>query len=298
MNTYVLVTPARNEAKVIEKTIASILAQTHRPLKWIIVDDGSADSTSDIIRSYAAIHSFITLLPFGSEHSAQRNFARKVHAFDFGVKAAAHLEYQYLGNLDADILLPPDYYESILYEFAADPRLGIAGGVLFTYAGKRLVCRDTSIDSISGAIQLFRRQCFEAIGGYSPVETGGIDTIAEVTARMKGWTVRKLTSHQAYEQRATGSVGQSSIVARFREGVRCQALGYSTLFFLARCAYKSSSNYLFLLGSIASVAGFAWGKVRRHPVRLPEATVDYLRAEQWNKLRRLLTRGDTSFLIR
>jgi glycosyltransferase involved in cell wall biosynthesis len=295
---YILITPARNEEHVIGMTLTSVLAQTHKPLKWIIVDDGSTDRTREIVQSYAINNDFIVLVAADGEQSTVRHFARKVHAFNRGLKAAENLPYTYIGNLDADIVLPNDYYEKILKEFARDPHLGIAGGILYTRAGNQFVCDDTSIDSIGGAIQLFRRCCFEDIGGYSPIKTGGIDAVAEVSARMKGWTVRKFTAHKAYEQRPTGSVGQSSTVARFREGVRCHALGYSTVFYLARCAYKCTSNRPVIVGSIASVAGFAWGKMRRDPVRVPEATVEYLRTEQWNKLKKLVTRGDTSFLIR
>lgn len=298
MSDYLLITPARNEEKVIESTIQSMLAQSRRPVKWFIVDDGSTDRTYEIVHSYAAAHDFIELVRSDESRTAPRHFARKVHAFNKGVSAADSLPYSFIGNLDADILLPSNYYEGILECFEKDPQLGITGGVLYTQAGSRFVCDDTSLDSIGGAIQLFRRRCFEDIGGYSPIESGGIDTAAEVSARMKGWRVRKWPEYKVYEQRATGSVGQSSIKARFKEGVRCHALGYSTLFYLARCAYKCTSNRPFLVGSVSSLAGFVWGKMRGYPVRVPDATVQYLRTEQWSKLLKIFTRGDTSFLVR
>jgi glycosyltransferase involved in cell wall biosynthesis len=297
MSPYVLITPAKNEEKVIVKTLESMLGQTRKPLRWIIVDDGSTDRTYDIAQSYAARHNFIAVVSADGHRSATRNFGRKVHAFNKGLQAAQNLPYEYVGNLDADILLPADYYERILEEFARDARLGIAGGVLYTQARQRFVCDDTSLDSIGGAIQLFRRRCFEEIGGYAPLETGGIDTAAEVSARMKGWTVRKITEQKVYEQRSTGSVGQRSIVARFREGIRCHALGYSALFYLMRCVYKSTSNRPFVVGSIASFAGFIWSRLCGHPVRLPQATVEYLRSEQLRKLKKLITKRDRSFLV-
>ena len=181
--TYVLVTPARDEAGFIEQTIASVVAQTVRPAKWLIVSDGSTDGTAQIVRRYSAEHEWIELVEMPER--AERHFAGKVAAFNAGYARVRNLGYDVIGNLDADISFDEEYLEFLLTKFADDPRLGVAG-TPFREGSHQYDYRFTSIEHVSGACQMFRRECFEEIGGYVPVKIGGIDLVAVLTARMKG----------------------------------------------------------------------------------------------------------------
>jgi glycosyltransferase involved in cell wall biosynthesis len=180
----VLVTPARNEVEHIGATVVSVLAQTLRPLRWVIVSDGSTDGTDELVRRLAAGHDWIRLLRMPERR--ERHFAGKVHAFNAGLAALADLDYELIASLDADITLGPDHFVYLLQRFAEDPRLGVAG-TPFCEDGRHYDYRFTNIEHVSGACQVFRRACFEQIGGYQPVRGGGIDWIAVTTARMRGW---------------------------------------------------------------------------------------------------------------
>lgn len=157
-NSYILITPARNEAAYIEETIKSVIAQTVLPQKWVIVSDGSTDGTDEIVKDYEASHDFIQLLHRKADRS--RNFASKVYAIRAGIRQLEDIEYNFIGNLDADMSFEPNYYERIFVEFQSNSKLGIAGGMLFEpYDGKWIQQRTSTSWSVSGPIQMFRRQC-------------------------------------------------------------------------------------------------------------------------------------------
>src|SRR6266581_1528242 len=125
---YVLVTPARNEAGYIRKTIESVVSQTRRPMRWIIVSDGSTDGTDQIVNEYSAKHQYIRLLRIDGD--TERNFGSKVRAIRAGVGLLESLPYEFTGILDADISFGPTYYESVLRRFQENSRLGLCGGTL------------------------------------------------------------------------------------------------------------------------------------------------------------------------
>lgn len=127
MTQYVLITPAHNEEAFIAKTIESVIAQTVRPLRWVIVNDASTDSTGEIVGNYARRHSFLRLVNVA--RPSGRHFGNKVRAFNRGLEELEGLTFDFIGNLDADISFEPDYMENILRELEGDPTLGIAGGI-------------------------------------------------------------------------------------------------------------------------------------------------------------------------
>src|SRR5690242_17159020 len=122
---YVLVTPARNESAFIELTLKSVVAQTVRPLRWIVVSDGSTDGTDEIVQEYAREHDWIELVR--APERTERHFAGKVHAFNAGYARVKDLVYDIIGNLDADISFDPEYFGFLLGKFAENRALGVAG---------------------------------------------------------------------------------------------------------------------------------------------------------------------------
>lgn len=285
VSNYVLITPAKNEERFIEKTIESVVSQTLRPFRWIIVDDGSTDRTPEVVARYLARYGFIRLLRL--QASGERSFSRKAAAFNAGLQFLEGAHYSFLGNLDADVSLASSYYENMMAEFSKNARLGIAGGILYTKLGPKFMTSDNTPDSVGGAVQLFRRECFEEIGGYLPLPYGGIDAAAEITARMKGWIVRKFPENKVYEYRHTGSALNGLYAARFKEGLKFHSLGYSTIFYLLRCISRLKDPP-FLVGSALSIFGFLYAKVKTHSICLAPDAVSYLRSEQMRKMRRML----------
>jgi len=203
MMKYVLITPAHNEAVFIEHTLQSMIAQTARPDRWVVVDDGSTDNTAEIVERYARQCPWIQLLRLASHQD--RNFSRKVHAFNTGLEQVRSVPYNVIGNLDGDVSFEPDYLEFLMSRFAEDVSLGVAG-TPFIENGY-----DSATDSfegehhVAGGCQLFRRECFEDIGGYVANAAGGVDWIAVTTARMRGWKTRSFREKRFHHYRPLGT---------------------------------------------------------------------------------------------
>ena len=168
---FVLISAARNEEEFIEVTLKSVVGQTRLPEKWIIVSDGSTDRTESMVSDYAREHDFIELISL--EAKAQRNFAAKVQAIKIGYEALREEEYDLIGNLDADASFEVDYYERIIAEFERDEKLGVAGVITYDKINDKFVQIRAIEHRVCGMIQMFRRECFEEIGGYLELHYGG-----------------------------------------------------------------------------------------------------------------------------
>jgi len=283
--TYVLITPARNEAQLIEATILSVIAQTVRPLKWVIVSDGSTDRTDEIVGGYAARHSWILLitLPVRTE----RNFAGKVNAFNAGRAALEGVAYEVIANLDADITFEPDYFEFLLGKLAADARLGVVGTPYRDDSSEVYDYRFVSVEDVAGACQVFRRACFEEIGGYVPIKGGSIDTVAVTTARMKGWKTRTFTEKISVHHRNWGTAQCGPIRAIFNNGKRDYAQGNHPLWQLVRCIYQMRRRPVVLRGIVLG-AGYIQGVLQGAERQVSREFVEFRRGEQMQRLARMV----------
>ncbi len=277
---YVLITPARNEAAFIEETIKSVVAQTLRPLKWIIVSDGSTDGTDDIVKRYSIQHNWIELVR--TPERQERHFAGKVHAFNAGYARVKDLKYDVIGSLDADISFDEGYFAFLLGQFADNPKLGV-GGTPFSEEGATYDYRFTSTEHVSGACQLFRRECFEAIGGYVPMKVGGIDLVAVLTARMKGWQTRTFTEKICVHHRKTQSGKHSSLKRIFRSGWHDYLMGGNPIWQCFRSIYQMSKSPL-VIGGGALLAGYLWAMVTRAERPVPKELVKFRSKEQMRRL--------------
>jgi poly-beta-1,6-N-acetyl-D-glucosamine synthase len=280
--TYVLITPARNEARLIAATIESVIAQTMRPLKWVIVSDGSTDGTDAIVTQYAEMHPWIELVR-RPEH-AERHFGAKVRSFNAGRGALPDAGYDVVGNLDADITFEKDYFEFLLGRFAEDPRLGVVG-TPFVEGDVRYDYRFASIEHVSGACQLFRRECFEDIGGYVPVPGGGIDWIAVTTARMKGWKTRTFLEKVCHHHRPMGTAAAGTFRALYRLGRKDYYLGGHPLWQLFRASFQMSRKP-YVIGGVLLMAGYLGGMIRRISRPVSPELLRFHRREQMRRLRR------------
>jgi glycosyltransferase involved in cell wall biosynthesis len=278
---YVLITPARNEEAYIEKTIQAVISQTALPLKWIIVSDGSTDRTDEIIKSYLNNNPFMVLLQ--REGDTQRNFGSQVRAFNTGYERVHGLEYDYIGNLDADVSFQPDYYETILKRFLVNPRLGLGGGYIYEEQSRQFKSRSGNRkSSVAHAIQLFRRSCFEDIGGYIPLKYGGSDSYAEVMARMKKWEVQAFTDLPVYHHRPT-LTAEGILKGSFRQGRMDHSLGGSPFFEIFKCVGRINVKP-YGLYSASRLAGFLWGYFRRDKGSVSTDFMKHLRSEQYGKI--------------
>jgi biofilm PGA synthesis N-glycosyltransferase PgaC len=279
---YVLVTPARNEEAYIEETIHSVLRQTQRPLRWVLVSDGSTDRTDDIIRGYAEKNSFMKTVR--TESAGARNFASKVLAFRRGYAEISHLPHELVGNLDADVTLPPAYYERALERLSRWPRLGICSAAYWSHSGPRLVYSHTRPTDAPGCVQLFRRECYEQIGGYLLLERGGEDTVAAIMARMAGWETRSFAEPRVIVRRPCGPAeGKALLRRRFAQGVEFYEWGAHPLFILAK-AVRCIPEPPFAFGSAGLLTGYFGLWLRRAERKVPDVVVRFVRREQLGRL--------------
>jgi poly-beta-1,6-N-acetyl-D-glucosamine synthase len=279
---YVIITPARNEAQFIELTLRSVIAQTIRPLKWVIVSDGSTDGTDEIVLKYSAQHDWIELIRMPER--AERNFAGKARAFDAGRNRIADIPYEVIGNLDADVSFGSEHFRHIVSKFADQPELGVAGAP-FREGTFQYDYRFTNIENVWGGCQLFRRKCFEDIGGYMPLKGGGIDHIAVVSARMKGWKTRTFTETVSLHHRTMGTAQSGGLGAKFKYGAKDYFVGNHPVWELFRAAYQMKQRP-FVVGGIALALGYFWPMIRRVPRRVSRELVEFTRHEQMRRLSR------------
>lgn len=280
---YVLVTPARNEALFIELTIKSVLAQTAPPAKWVIVSDGSTDGTDDIVSRYAADHPWIELVRMPER--SERSFAGKVYAFNSGYARLKDVDYEVIGSLDADISFDEDYFSYLLGRLVENSALGLVGTPFQEKAsGQTYDYRFSSIEHVSGACQLFRRRCFEMIEGYRPIKGGGIDLVAVVTARMKGWQTRTYTEKVCLHHRKMNSAINQGLRLNFRWGQSDYRLGGHPAWELFRCIYQMR-NRPYVAGGLFTLAGYYTALVTRSPRAVSAEFARFRGAEQLQRLR-------------
>jgi biofilm PGA synthesis N-glycosyltransferase PgaC len=285
MNTrYILITPVRDEARHIGKTLASVVAQTVPPLRWIVVDDGSTDGTGAILDSHAARVPWIEVL-----HRENRGYRAAgggvVEAFYAGYSAVADGRWDFIVKLDGDLSFAPDYFEECFRIFAAEPGLGIGGGTVC-----RLERGRTKVDSagdppfhVRGATKIYRRACWERIQPL--VAAPGWDTIDEVKANLHGWTTRTFRNLEVIQHKPTGGA-DGYWRDGFKNGLANYITGYHPAFMLAKCIKRVPDKPVFL-ASAALLAGYLSGYARGVP-RVPDgAMIRYLRGQQ---MRRLLLR--------
>ncbi len=289
---YALVTAARNEEKLIGATIDSVVAQTAPPIRWVIVSDGSTDRTDEIVEKYAAKHPWIELLRM-PEHR-DRSFAAKAGCFNAGFARLDQNSFELVGNLDADITFGPDYYEFLLARFAEDPRLGVSGTPYIEDAGRpdlhTYAHRFADLSHVSGACQMFRKQCFAEVGGYTPIRGGGIDWVAVTSARMQGWKTRTFLERVCVHHRAMGTADRNPLRARFRHGQEDYFLGGHPAWQLVRSLFQMKNRPL-IVGGVALIAGYAWAMLTRKQRPISDALVRFHRSEQVTRMKYMIARG-------
>jgi biofilm PGA synthesis N-glycosyltransferase PgaC len=287
---YVLVTPARNEEAYIQETIESVVSQTVLPEKWVIVSDGSVDRTDEIVASYARRHAFIHLIRREADgrRPEQKDFGAKVRAFRAGYEELSGTRHHFLGNLDADITMAPSYFAQLLERFDSNTNLGLGGGIVLEPVNGKFVPQHTSLNSVCGSVQLFRKECYEAFGGYVPMPMGGVDAAAEIMCRMHGWEVRTFPDIQVRAQRRVLTGASTILHTRYRSGFSNYLLGYHPLFQLASCLSRMAEKP-YVLGSSARLLGYVIPWLRRDSRALPDQVCRFLRWEQMRRVGGCLT---------
>lgn len=278
-NRYVLVTPARNEAGTIEQTLQSVVRQTILPREWIIVNDGSTDDTAEIVGRYARSHPFLRLLDL--QERPARDFASAVFATEAGLSALETADYDYVGLLDADVRFAENYFDAVMARFAADPQLGLGGGFVRDIGSDSVQSRYS--DDVAGAVQFFRRECFQSLGGLIAIPEGGWDALTNFQARANGYTTRTFSDIIVDHLKPRNSAAGGLVRRSWQFGRRDYALGYGLAFETAKCLSRLGQRPR-LAGAALQWAGFCWNLLLRPGRALPSSLVTAIRREQRRRL--------------
>lgn len=278
---YVVVTPARNEQENIAHTIRSMMAQTRRPLRWIIVDDGSSDATARIIDEAAREHPWILTL-HRPDRGARKQGGGVVDTFYDGYALVQDQPWDYLVKFDADLSFDPDYFERCLAKFSVNPKLGIGGGLICQRIGNELINESPGDPSfhVRGATKIYRRECWDKLGGL--LRAPGWDTIDELKANMLGWTTLTFLDIPLTHHRFTGAAD-----GIWEDQVKCglsnYITGYHPLFMAMKCV-KRCFLWPYLVGAIGLWWGFCGGYLRGVDQVQDRELIRFVRRQQINKL--------------
>ncbi|MFZ3003005.1 MAG: glycosyltransferase family A protein [Undibacterium umbellatum] len=259
----VIIAPVRDEADLIKLTLDSMVAQTVKPVEWIIVDDGSQDGTADIVREYADRYPFIRLV-----QRPDRGFRKVgggvVAAFKFGITQIAHQDYEYIAKLDGDMSFGPRYLECMFEQFALEPKLAAVSGKVFREEEGQKIEEIIIDEHVAGQFKLYRRTAFEEIGGF--VEEVLWDGIDVHTARMKGWTTKSFLHPDAIlmHHRLMGSSDKNVYRGRLRWGRGIWFMGYHPLYALASGVFRMREKP-FVIGGLLIIAGYLGAAIKRAP---------------------------------
>ncbi len=282
---YVIISPCRDEAKFMRRTLDSVLRQSVLPTRWIIVDDGSSDETPSILTEYAEQYDFIEVI-HRDDRGNRALGVGVIEAFYSGCKAIDVHDYDYICKLDLDLELPPRYFEILIERFEANPRIGTCSGKpYFRTSGERTVSEACGDENSVGMTKFYRVSCFLDINGFVPqVMWDGIDCHR---CRMKGWIACSWDEPELrfIHLRPMGSSHRSIWTGRMRHGFGQYFMGTSFTYMTASAVYRMTRRP-FVLGA----AGMWWGYVSSMVIGQPRyddlGFRRFLRGYQWDCLRR------------
>src|SRR5437763_13669522 len=256
--------------------------------RWVIVDVGSTDRTAEIVERYAKDQSWIQLVR--RPQRLDRNFAGKAHAFNAGFERIRSLPFDVIGNLDADISFERDYFAFLVDKFSEFPRLGVAGTPMQEARYHAVKDSFYNENDVFGACQLFRRACFEEVGGYRPIQWGGIDWVAVRTARLKGWQTKSFDEKFFYHHRRMGATQSNTWKARFDYGRKDYLLGNHPLWQIFRISFQMMKRP-YVLGGLALLSGYFYSLASRMERPIEAELLKFDRKEQLSRLKRPFSRS-------
>jgi poly-beta-1,6-N-acetyl-D-glucosamine synthase len=284
-----IVSPVRNDAEHVELVVAAMAAQTRPPDLWLVADDCSEDGTAEIVRRLEGGVPFMRVVEVPAAEAAGRDrlaLALEARAFNRALAQVDWSAYTHLGKLDGDITLPRNYFERLLAAFESDARLGLTGGSIVEQRGSGGWVRiGAPAYHVHGALKLYSRECFEAIGGIQ--ERLGWDTIDETYARMKGFSTLRDPELVASHHRPGGSA-QGRLRGSARHGQCAYISRYGIPWVLLRSFKVAARRDPPVLAGIAFLWGFLRSVLRRAPRVDDPAFKAFVRRELRLRLRAAL----------
>ena len=276
---YYLIIPAHNEAQHIALTLQSIETQTLMPKKIVVVNDHSTDETEKIVHSFLAHNPNLVLVNNLSDSEHQPG-SKVIRAFQKGLETLDE-NYDFIVKLDADLILPPNYFETIIAHFESDAKIGMAGGFAYIEKNGNWILENlTDKDHIRGAFKAYRKACFKQIGGLKPAM--GWDTVDELLAKFYGWKVVTDETLKVKHLKPTGA--NYNKTARFKQGEAFYTLGYGfwiTAIASAKLAMMKKKPLLF----IDYLRGFWKAKFANKTMLVSEEQAKFIRNYRWAKMK-------------
>lgn len=276
---HVVVTPSRDESDFIPSLIESMTKQTVVPSEWVIVSHNSSESGKQILEEARKIHDWISVI-YVEDNSVRKRGAQIAKLVNEGV-SSIEIGWQYISKIDADMVLPSDYFEKIFSKFSESSGLGIASGSCFLIErGKRIV-EVVADEHTRGGLKTYRKECFDDIGGIRDVD--GWDGIDNAIAQMKGWETRCFLEIEAHHQRRTGAYS-GLVRGCFESGKFAHAMRYYLPFIVARSIHRMLRKP-FLIGGISMILGYWYGAVVGQPAAMEPHESLFLRNKQKVRMR-------------
>jgi glycosyltransferase involved in cell wall biosynthesis len=280
---YIVVTPVKNEEAYIAFTVHSMQNQVNKPLRWVIVNDGSTDGTEGILRKLCGGTDWIDIVNHVPERQEERKRGSKiVRAFYAGYETVRQLPHDFVVKLDGDISFEPEFFKELLTEeFGRRPRLGISSGVSYIPdAVGGWVEEKSAKGHTLGATKVYRKRCFEEIGGLVPYI--GWDGIDEIKARMLGWDAEcrpdLIVRHYRPEGTASGKLS-----AYYEDGEGAYFMGYHPFFMVCRGIIRMRS-YPYVVGGLSMLYAYFKCYINKMERINDMPFVQFLRREQIKKL--------------
>lgn len=273
------VIPTYNEEAFIGKTLASIALQTYLPKQVVVVNDNSTDDTQQIIDEYVVKHPWISSI-YNSSENKHLPGSKVIRAFEKGFETLNN-PFDVIIKLDADLILPNNYFERIVDVFKSDAKIGMAGGFAYIEKNGEWILENlTDKDHIRGAFKAYRKECFEQIGGLKPAM--GWDTVDELLCKYYHWKVVTLPDLKVKHLKPTGATYDQS--ARYKQGEAFYTLGYGFLITTIaglKLALRKGKPLLF----IDYLKGFFKAKQAKTPLLVTKEQAEFIRKYRWKKIR-------------
>jgi len=279
---YYIVIPAHNEEAFIALTLESLISQTVLPKKAVVVNDNSTDKTAEIVTAFAKENPFITLVNKTSE-AIHLPGSKVIQAFHKGFETLDE-NYDVIVKLDADLILPNNYFETVLNIFEEDATIGMAGGFAYIEKNGQWILENlTDKDHIRGAFKAYRKACFQQIGNLKPAM--GWDTVDELLSKFYGWKVVTDSSLIVKHLKPTGA--NYNKTARYKQGEAFYTLGYGfliTSIASAKLAMMKKKPLLFL----DYIKGFVKAKSAKTPLLVTPEQAKFIRKYRLQKMKEKL----------
>ena len=279
---YYIVIPTHNEEKFIAVTLQSLTEQTVLPSKIVVVNDNSTDKTVEIVNFFLEKNSFISLVNKTSD-AIHLPGSKVIQAFQTGLETLDE-DYDFIVKADADLIFPPNYFETIIQHFQSDKKIGMAGG--FAYIEKNgdwILENLTDKDHIRGAFKAYRKETFNQIGGLKPAM--GWDTVDELLCKFYDWKV--ITDQTLIVKHLKPTGANYNKTARYKQGEAFYTLGYG-FFITAIASLKLALRKGKLLLAIDYINGFWKAKSAKKPWLVSEEQAKFIRNYRWKKMKKKL----------